>query len=67
MPRFKYSPQAAALMSELKADFPVEEFEKFVEDNFFIVGGNHVLLFIEEKGKQKQAFRNAINPLNQRQ
>ena len=66
MKQFPYSPQAEALLKELKPDFPIEEFEAFAQKNFFIVGGNHILLFIEEKSKQKQAFRSALDPLNQR-
>lgn len=66
MKNFKYSPQAEALLENFKDGFPVEELEKFVQDNFFIVGGNHILLFLEEKNKQKQALRSALNPLNQR-
>lgn len=50
----KYSKQAIMLLSNIKDDdFVLEEFERFCEDKFFIVGGNYVIDFLAFREAQK--------------
>lgn len=51
----KYSAQAMTLLGSIKEDdFDIEELEKFVEDQFFIIGGGYIMDFIAFRELQKQ-------------
>lgn len=59
----KYSPQAVAFLEAFKDDFPFEEFEAFVKKELFTVGGQHLLIFQDQRMKQKKEILANFNPL----
>lgn len=58
--KLKWSYQAKALLNNLK-DFNIEEFEKWVEENKFIVGGSWIIEYLEHKEKDNKIFRGELN------
>lgn len=61
--KLRYSAQALAVLGAMKDDFPLEDFEAFAQKNFFTIGGQHILLFLEAIEAQKKAMRQKLNPL----
>lgn len=55
----KYSPQAVLIIENLKGDFPIEAFEKYVKENFSI-GGSQVLDFL---AKRKEIAENELRKI----
>jgi len=49
--KLKYSAQAILILENLNTDFPFEQFEKWVEEKHFIVGGGYVVEFLAERKK----------------
>jgi hypothetical protein len=53
--KMKYSQQALTLLDQIKEDdFDIEEFEKFCEDNFFIIGSTFIIDYLTFRQLQKQ-------------
>ena len=49
--KLKWSVQASIILAALDDDFPIEEFEKWVEEKLFVVGGGYITEFLELKSK----------------
>lgn len=47
----KYSEQALFLIEAMKDDFPLEEFEQWVQENCFSVGGGYVIEFLKARAQ----------------
>ena len=59
-----YSEQCLMLMKQLPDDFPLAEFEEWVQKNAFIVGTNLVIAFLEIKDKKAKEFAKQLqNPI----
>lgn len=57
--KLKYSTQAMTLIDGIdESKFDIEEFEKFVEDNFFIVGDSYIMAYLRFRELQKQRSNN---------
>lgn len=52
--KLPYSSQAQLILSNFKGEFPFAEFEKWVEQNVFIVGGGNIIEFLEQRSQKAQ-------------
>jgi len=50
----KYSKQALIVLDQVKDDFDIDEFERFVKDNIFIIGGGYIIDYLTFKSAQKE-------------
>jgi len=57
----RYSAQAVGLIANLRDNFDVDAFEVWMQDKF-IVGGGHILEFLQEQAK-KDAAANHADPI----
>lgn len=55
----EWTPQATLLLANLSEDFPIEEFEEWVKQTKFGVGGGYIIEFLEIK---KQSETQNISP-----
>lgn len=55
--RLRWSRQATTLLESMPESFQIEEFESFVEENFFIVGSTYLIEFLERKKKWRPTLR----------
>lgn len=51
---FAYSHQAIALLEQIKEGFDIEEFERWVKDNKFIIGSMYIVEYISYRATQKE-------------
>lgn len=50
----KYSQEALVLLDQMKDEFDMEEFEKFVEREFFIIGSTYIIAYLNFRKLQKE-------------
>ena len=58
--KLRYSHQSLAVLEHLK-DFDIDDFEKWVEANKFVVGSKWIIEYLETKEKNNKIFRGEKN------